>query len=114
MLAPSLYGYQAFLRELAPQFEKHCLMQSGANKSDPENRVPGDNETRQRNGDSSLTITQLDTIHLFARLGPSQQVAEGISNLDCRYRCNLAINVPLQFLKTMRVVAIRLRLEGSP
>ncbi|GFV71776.1 uncharacterized protein TNCV_777931 [Trichonephila clavipes] len=51
------------------------------------------------------------TIHLLAPLYPGQQAAEGRLKLDYKNRSR---NVLLQFLKTMGVVAIHFRLEGSP
>ncbi|GFY19507.1 hypothetical protein TNCV_4646801 [Trichonephila clavipes] len=59
-------------------------------------------------------MLKMTAIHLLASLGSGQQVMEGRSKLDCWNCCNLVRNVQMLFSKTMKVVVIRLRLEGSP
>ncbi|GFV24806.1 hypothetical protein TNCV_882741 [Trichonephila clavipes] len=54
-------------------------------------------------------MLKVTIIHLLALLGSGQQVVEGRSNMDYWNLCNFMRNVLLQFLKTMRVVAIHLR-----
>ncbi|GFW42318.1 hypothetical protein TNCV_1207711 [Trichonephila clavipes] len=52
-------------------------------------------------------------IHLLAPWSSGQQFEKCKLKLVCWNRCNLVRNVLQQFLKTMRVSEIHLRLEGS-
>ncbi|GFU68684.1 hypothetical protein TNCV_308991 [Trichonephila clavipes] len=56
-------------------------------------------------------MLKISNFPFLISLDPGQQVAEDRSKLDCWNSCNLIRKVLLQFLKTMGVVAINLRLE---